>query len=129
MIVGEILFVALIAFGSFFTLVGSIGLVRLPDYYQRLHGPTKATTLGVGSFLVASLVYFGFRGEGLRLHMLLITLFLFITSPVVGHLLARTGLTLQIPTSTRRPSRTYGHLGDGDAPAARQAEYRSGEVE
>ena len=123
--IGDILVVALIGFGAFFTLVGSIGLVRLPDYYQRLHGPTKATTLGVGSFLVASLVYFAFKGEGIRLHMFLITLFLFLTSPVTGHLLARTGLTLRIPTSTRRPEETHGHLGDGDGPAARKAEIRS----
>lgn len=127
--IGEILFVALIVAGSFFTLVGSIGLVRLPDYYQRLHGPTKATTLGVGSFLVASLVFFGFRGEGPRLHMLLITLFLFITSPVTGHLLARTGLTLKIPTPTRRPPNTHGHLGDGDGPAQRKAEFREADPE
>jgi multicomponent K+:H+ antiporter subunit G len=123
--ISEILFVALILCGSFFTLVGSLGLVRLPDFYQRLHGPTKATTLGVGSFLLASLVYFGSQGEGLRPHMLLITLFLFLTSPVTGHLLARTGLTLQIPTPTRRPKEAHGHLGDGDGPAARKAEYRA----
>jgi len=43
--------------GGFFTLVGSIGLVRLPDCLMRLHAPTKATTLGVGGVLVASLLY------------------------------------------------------------------------
>lgn len=122
---GEIVVVVLIGLGSFFTLVGSIGLVRLPDFYQRLHGPTKATTLGVGSFLIASMVYFGVQGEGIRLHMLLITLFLFLTSPVTGHLLARTGLTLRIPTPTRRPKEAHGHLGDGDGPAARKAALRA----
>ncbi len=34
--------------GSLFALIGAIGLYRLPDFYTRLHGPTKATTLGVG---------------------------------------------------------------------------------
>ncbi|MEH6561522.1 MAG: monovalent cation/H(+) antiporter subunit G, partial [Marinobacter sp.] len=38
---------ALLLFGGGFTLVGAIGLARLPDFYTRLHGPTKATTVGV----------------------------------------------------------------------------------
>jgi len=41
--------------GSLFALVGAIGLYRLPDFFMRLHGPTKLTTLGVGGMLIASL--------------------------------------------------------------------------
>ena len=37
--------------------VGSLGLIRLPDFYTRLHAPTKATTLGIGSVLIASMIY------------------------------------------------------------------------
>ena len=47
----------LVLIGAGFTLVGSIGLVRLQDIYTRLHGPTKATTLGVGSIILASLLH------------------------------------------------------------------------
>ena len=75
--------------GGAFTLIGSIGLARLPDLFTRLHGPTKATTLGVGSILIASLLYFSARGPGLSLHELLITLFLFITAPVSASLIAQ----------------------------------------
>ncbi len=48
----------LILFGAIFTFIGSLGLVKLKDFYTRLHGPTKATTLGVGSILIASAVFF-----------------------------------------------------------------------
>ena len=75
--------------GGSFTLIGSIGLARLPDLFTRLHGPTKATTLGVGSILIASLLFFSARGPGLSLHELLITLFLFITAPVSASLIAQ----------------------------------------
>jgi len=82
----------LILAGAVFTLIGSLGLARLRDFYTRLHGPTKATTLGVGSLLLASALYFSTRGEGMSLHEILITLFLFITAPVSAHLLAKAAL-------------------------------------
>ena len=41
---------ALLLVGGAFTLIGAIGLARLPDFYTRLHGPTKATTVGVGAW-------------------------------------------------------------------------------
>jgi multicomponent K+:H+ antiporter subunit G len=47
--------------GAMFLLVGSIGLFRLPDFYMRLHGPTKASTLGIGAILMASIVFFSFK--------------------------------------------------------------------
>jgi multicomponent K+:H+ antiporter subunit G len=84
----------LILAGAVFTFIGSLGLARLRDFYTRLHGPTKATTLGVGSLLIASSIYFSGRGEGLSLHEVLVTLFLFITAPVSAHLLAKAALHL-----------------------------------
>jgi multicomponent K+:H+ antiporter subunit G len=48
----------LILLGALFVLLGSIGLARLPDFLTRLHGPTKATTLGVGAMLLASAIFF-----------------------------------------------------------------------
>lgn len=94
----EIVVSLFILVGGFFTLVGSIGLVRLQDALSRLHGPTKATTLGVGGVLLASLIFFGTRGEGISLHELLITIFLFITAPVSAHLLAKAALHLELPS-------------------------------
>lgn len=86
----------LILAGAIFTFIGSLGLARLQDFYTRLHGPTKATTLGVGSLLIASAVYFSTRGEGISLHEALVTLFLFITAPASAHLLSKAALHLQL---------------------------------
>jgi multicomponent K+:H+ antiporter subunit G len=80
--------------GGAFALIGSIGLARLPDLFMRLHGPTKATTLGVGGILIASMLHFSSRDSGLSLHELLVTLFLLITAPVSAHLIARTMIHL-----------------------------------
>lgn len=77
--------------GAGFALIGSIGLVRLPDLFTRLHGPTKATTLGVGGVLLGSILYFSLR-QGLSLHEVLVTVFLFLTAPVSAHLIARAAL-------------------------------------
>lgn len=80
--------------GGAFALIGSFGLARLGDFYKRLHGPTKATTLGVGCILIAASLYLSARGPGLSLHELLITLFLFISAPVSAHLLVKAALHL-----------------------------------
>lgn len=92
----DILLSILIITGAVFTLIGSLGLVRLRDFYTRLHGPTKATTLGVGCILIASAVYFSTQDDGISLHEILVTLFLFITAPVSAHLLAKAALHLQL---------------------------------
>ena len=87
----------LILAGAIFTFIGSLGLARLRDFYTRLHGPTKATTLGVGCLLIASSIYFSNQGNGMSLHEVLITLFLFITAPVSAHLLAKAALHQNLP--------------------------------
>jgi multicomponent K+:H+ antiporter subunit G len=92
---GEIVVSAFVLIGAFFTLVGSIGLARLPDFFMRLHGPSKATTLGVGGLLIASILHFSFTGPGLSLHELLITIFLTITAPVSAQMLAQAALKLR----------------------------------
>jgi len=78
----------LVLLGAAFSLLGSIGLARFPDLLTRLHGPSKATTLGVGGLLIASIVFFSARGDGLSLHELLITLFISITTPVSAQFVA-----------------------------------------
>ncbi len=92
----EYLLAALILIGAFFTLVGSIGLFKLPDFFMRLHGPTKATTLGVGAILLASVLYFSLDKDGVSLHEILVTFFLFITAPVSAHLMAKAALHIKI---------------------------------
>ena len=84
---------ALALVGAAFTLIGSWGLAKLGDFGKRLHGPTKATTLGAGCVLLASMAWFGFNGKA-SLHELLITLFLFFTAPVSAHLLIKAAMKL-----------------------------------
>ena len=93
----EALVALFLLLGSLFSLIGAIGLYRLPDFYTRLHGPTKATTLGVGGMVIASMIHFSVSEQSLSLHELLITLFLFITAPVSCHMLAKAALQQKLP--------------------------------
>ncbi|HEY1026803.1 MAG TPA: Na+/H+ antiporter subunit G [Pseudomonas sp.] len=103
----EILVSLFLLVGSLFALIGAIGLYRLPDFFMRLHGPTKATTLGVGGMVIASLIFFGSRGEGLSLHELLITLFLFITAPVSAHMLSKAAMQQKVELVERTRGRPW----------------------
>jgi len=91
----ELLIALFVCIGGIFILIGSIGLVRMPTLFMRLHGPTKATTMGIGSLLIASMVHFGSQGGGGSLHEILIALFIFITAPVSAYLIGRAALHLQ----------------------------------
>ncbi|ALZ75348.1 Na+/H+ antiporter subunit G [Rheinheimera sp. F8] len=82
--------------GAVFVLLGSVALLKLPDFYTRLHGPTKATTLGLGSLVLASLLYFNLQQQTLSLQQLLIALFLFISAPVTAHMLIKVALHHQL---------------------------------
>ena len=99
----DILLSLLILTGAIFTFIGSLGLARLHDFYTRLHGPTKATTLGVGCLLIASAIHFSVRDAGISLHEVLVTLFLFITAPVSAHLLAKAALHLKVKSIAPTP--------------------------
>ncbi len=85
----DILIAALLVLGGAFALIGSWGLARLPGLMARLHGPTKATTLGVGGCLIASMIYFPTHGMEYSIHELLVTLFLFITAPISANMIAK----------------------------------------
>ena len=78
--------------------------MRFPDFYMRLHAPTKSTTLGVGGVLLASLTVSWWRGE-FGVPELLIALFLFITAPVSANLLAKAAMHLRVPSKAGDPPR------------------------
>lgn len=94
--------VVMLVVGGLFALVGALGMLRFRDFYMRLHAPTKATTLGVGGVLLASLAVNWARGS-LGLHELLITLFLFITAPVSANLMAKAALHLRVRSEAPVP--------------------------
>lgn len=91
----EILIAFLLVLGGSFLLVGSWGLARLPSLMTRLHGPTKATTLGVGGCLIASMIFFPASGAAWSAHELLITIFLFLTAPISAKMMAKAHLHRQ----------------------------------
>lgn len=91
----EWLAAAFLLVGAFFILVGAVGLARLPDFFMRLHAPTKASTLGVGGVLLASIVLGVAQGRP-SLSEVLITLFVFLTAPVSANLMAQAALHLGV---------------------------------
>jgi multicomponent Na+:H+ antiporter subunit G len=81
---------ALIGAGSFFVLVGAIGLVRMPDVYTRMHAVSVIETLGAGMLLIGLMLQAGFSLITLKL-IFLLALFFFV-GPVISHALAQAAL-------------------------------------
>lgn len=88
----SILVSACVVLGALLTMVGCFGLVRLRDFYLRIHAPTMGTSMGGGLILLASVIYFSVTGQRLVLHELVIFLFVTVTTPVTLMLLARATL-------------------------------------
>jgi multicomponent K+:H+ antiporter subunit G len=70
-------------------VIGSFGLLRMPDFFTRMHPPAMGTTLGVGCVLIASMLVSSAAGGRPVIHELLITLFVVMTAPVTAMMLAR----------------------------------------
>lgn len=83
---------AAVLLGAMLTLAGCIGLIRLRDFYLRIHAPTLGTSMGGGLILLASAIYFTVMRERLVVHELVIFLFVTVTTPVTLMLLARATL-------------------------------------
>lgn len=91
---GEWLASGLIVLGASFALIGSWGLVRLPSLMERLHGPTKASTLGLGALLAGSIIWFQLVKGEWTTHEVLVSLFLFVTAPISANMIAKAHLHL-----------------------------------
>jgi len=79
--------IGLVVVGSFFLVVGTVGILRLPNVYNRMHATSKATTLGAASLFLAGTAYFGPQGAGLT--SLVGIAFLFATAPTGAHVISR----------------------------------------
>ena len=79
----------LLVLGASIVLTGALGLLRLPTFYQRVHGPAIIVTLGAGCLLLASMVYFTVVQSRLVIHEIIIGVFLLLTAPVVVMTLTR----------------------------------------
>jgi len=80
-----------IVIGLVFDFFGCLGLVRLPDLYNRLQAATKCVTLGTFSIMFGTFLIFGFTSVGIK--ALLCGLFLLLTSPTAAHALSRGALS------------------------------------
>jgi multicomponent K+:H+ antiporter subunit G len=97
----------LLVLGGLITLIGTLGLLRMPSFYQRIHGPAITVTLGAGCLLLASMTTFSVTQARPVVHELLISLFVLMTAPVVTMLIMRAAV--------------YRDLRAGRAPAADDA--------
>ncbi len=83
----------LLVAGAAITLIGTLGLIRLPTFYQRVHAPTLGTTLGTVCISLASMVYFSALGSRPVVHEVLIVLFVTVTTPITLMILVRAAVS------------------------------------
>ena len=107
--ISELLISIFLVISGVFGFVGSFGLVKLKDSMQRLHAPTKATTLGVGGVLIASMIYFYVKNGYLSVHEVLITVFLLLTAPITANFIAKTYMARNVrPAELPESASEYG---------------------
>ncbi|KIC08174.1 cation:proton antiporter [Leisingera sp. ANG-M1] len=112
----EFLVAAFLVMAGIFGLVGSYGLIKLNDPMSRLHAPTKATTLGVGGVLLASMLNAAAFGKYFSVHELLITLFLFLTAPITANFIAKVHIHRQESRETMPSAGEDDHWATHDTP-------------
>lgn len=79
----------LLVLGASIVLIGALGLLRLPTFYQRIHGPAITVTLGAGCLLLASMLYFTAAQSRPVIHEIIISVFILMTAPVVSMTIMR----------------------------------------
>ena len=93
----------LLVFGAVLALIGSIGLLRLTNFFQRIHAPTLGNTLGTWSTVAASMLFFSMLQTRPVLHEILIGCFIVLTAPVTSILLVRAAIFRDRRASPRGP--------------------------
>lgn len=85
----EVIVMIFIGFGAFLSLVATFGVLRLPDVYTRNHAASKSATLGIMMIIIGTFLYFWLIKGHFNSRLLLGVFFIFLTSPVAGHLISR----------------------------------------
>ena len=83
---------AFLLIGAALALIGAIGFLRLPTFYERIHAPTLSTSWGTGGIMTASILFFSIASGQLVAHEILIGVFITVTTPITFLLLARAAL-------------------------------------
>jgi multicomponent K+:H+ antiporter subunit G len=102
----EILISAFLVISGVFGLIGSFGLLKLRDAMQRLHAPTKATTIGVGAALIASALNTWLIAGEATWQEMMVSVFLFITAPLSALYLAKSHIATTVDRSMVPPTAT-----------------------
>ncbi len=118
----EIIVGTLLVASGLVVLVAGLGLVRLPDFFQRMHAPALAYTLASWAVTLASIVHFSVREERLSLHVWVIIILLSITAPIATVLLARAALFRRRQEGDSRLPPPLASRAAGSSPAAGNAE-------
>ncbi len=92
----------LVCLGVFFLLAGAVGLIRFPDFYTRMHAAGKCDTLGSLLVLTGLALHEGFDLASVKL--IIVAVFIFVTSPTATHAIARAAKRNQVPWWTREGS-------------------------
>ena len=105
----ELIVAVLVLAGAALALLGSIGLLRLPTFFERVHAPSIIATLGCWLIMHGTVLYFSVADRSLALHALLIAVFVAITVPIMSIFLMRAALFrarqmgLDVPPSLSQP--------------------------
>lgn len=108
----------LLIVGGLLCVTGALGLLRLSNFYQRVHGPALINTLGAGCFLIASMLFFTALTSRLVIHELLITVAVLLTAPATTMMLARAAVSRDRrsnrPGVPPHPGQAEGEVHTGD---------------
>ena len=85
----------LIVCGAFFAFVAALGVIRLPDYYMRMHAATKAGAFGATLLLVGAAIHFGTLRAVITAIMIIV--FFYLTTPIAAHTLAQAAYKKKVP--------------------------------
>ncbi|WP_047986361.1 monovalent cation/H(+) antiporter subunit G [Ornithinibacillus californiensis] len=106
-LLANISIILLLLFGSFITLSASIGIIRFPDIYTRLHAATKASTLGVSSILIAAFIFLYVKEDIVSGKLLIGILFIMVTAPVSAHMIGRAAHNSGVKPLTKNRTDAY----------------------
>lgn len=121
----EVAVAVLVLSGALFALLGSLGLMRLPTYFERVHAPSIIATMGCWLILWAAVIFFSAVGHELALHMMLVAVFIAVTVPITTIFLMRAALfrarrsgQADVPMSLSRRAALSAARGPGGVVAA-----------
>ncbi|KGX83893.1 monovalent cation/H(+) antiporter subunit G [Pontibacillus marinus] len=106
-IVWDIIIILLLISGTFFIVSSSIGIIRFPDVYTRLHAATKSATLGVAGIMIGAFLFMYIEHGIVSGKLILGIIFVLITAPVSGHMISRAAYRSGVPLWDRSVKDDY----------------------